>query len=255
MILVIGSEKGGTGKTTLATHLAYMRILSGRRAILVDCDQQLSASTFISARDMLELQPRIPCVQISANREQKTAMESAIVKRISADILGLGQAYEDVIVDVGGQDSVELRAALVAADKFYHPIGSSKYDLWSSLKIEDYLQKIGAEEITARFVLNKLPALDTVAAAEIRRFRGWMEAHEFKVLGLSEHGLAQRNYFSITVGYGTTVFEDLPGENKLTDTKACRELLALYCEIYEESADDWRARVRAELGLSQEAAE
>ena len=38
MIILIGGEKGGTGKTTIATNLSAMRALAGRDVLLVDTD-------------------------------------------------------------------------------------------------------------------------------------------------------------------------------------------------------------------------
>ena len=40
MIVLIGCEKGGTGKTTIATNLAALRALAGRDVLLVDTDPQ-----------------------------------------------------------------------------------------------------------------------------------------------------------------------------------------------------------------------
>ena len=42
MIILIGGEKGGTGKTTLATNLATMHALNGKDVLLVDTDKQFS---------------------------------------------------------------------------------------------------------------------------------------------------------------------------------------------------------------------
>lgn len=43
-IILIGGEKGGTGKTTLATNLATLQGLKGRKVVLIDTDIQASAS-------------------------------------------------------------------------------------------------------------------------------------------------------------------------------------------------------------------
>ncbi len=40
MILTVGGEKGGVGKSTLAVHLAYMLASSGRDPLLIDADPQ-----------------------------------------------------------------------------------------------------------------------------------------------------------------------------------------------------------------------
>ena len=44
MIVAVLGEKGGTGKTTLATNLAGMRAAEGRDVLIIDADRQGSAS-------------------------------------------------------------------------------------------------------------------------------------------------------------------------------------------------------------------
>lgn len=53
MIVVCGGIKGGGGKTTLATNLAVMRSLAGYDILLVDADEQDSASDFTVLRNQL----------------------------------------------------------------------------------------------------------------------------------------------------------------------------------------------------------
>jgi len=44
MIITLGAEKGGVGKTALAVNLAAQRTLEGHDVLLVDTDLQISAS-------------------------------------------------------------------------------------------------------------------------------------------------------------------------------------------------------------------
>jgi chromosome partitioning protein len=39
VIILIGGEKGGTGKTTIATNLAAIRTIEGHDILLVDTDK------------------------------------------------------------------------------------------------------------------------------------------------------------------------------------------------------------------------
>jgi hypothetical protein len=37
----------------------------------------------------------------------------------------------DIVIDAGGRDSVELRAAMTVADVLYIPIQASQFDVWT----------------------------------------------------------------------------------------------------------------------------
>jgi chromosome partitioning protein len=50
MILVCGGIKGGSGKTTMATNLAAIRAGTGKDVLLVDADEQESATIFTAIR-------------------------------------------------------------------------------------------------------------------------------------------------------------------------------------------------------------
>ena len=63
MIILIGGEKGGTGKTTLATSLAAVRAKEGNDVLLLDTDLQGSASKWIKIRDHFKVEPGIASVQ------------------------------------------------------------------------------------------------------------------------------------------------------------------------------------------------
>lgn len=51
MIVVCGGIKGGSGKTTLATNLAVIRAAAGHDVLLVDADDQETASDFTIQRN------------------------------------------------------------------------------------------------------------------------------------------------------------------------------------------------------------
>ena len=50
MILAVGNTKGGVGKTTIAVNLVILRAVVGRDVLLVDGDEQGSASLFSQLR-------------------------------------------------------------------------------------------------------------------------------------------------------------------------------------------------------------
>jgi len=65
MVVVVGSEKGGTGKTTIATNLAIYRAHARRDVLLVDADPQGSAIEFSRVRESEGHTPTLTCVMIT----------------------------------------------------------------------------------------------------------------------------------------------------------------------------------------------
>jgi chromosome partitioning protein len=45
-VIGVAGRKGGSGKSTLAVHLAAELATKGHSVVLVDCDQQASASSY-----------------------------------------------------------------------------------------------------------------------------------------------------------------------------------------------------------------
>jgi chromosome partitioning protein len=115
MIVLVGGEKGGVGKTTVAANLAAMRARAGQDVLLLDADRQGSANLWAGIREEEGVTPQIPCVQKRGNG-------------LAANIRDLATRYSDIIIDAGGQDSVELRAALTVAHLAVFPIQPSLFD-------------------------------------------------------------------------------------------------------------------------------
>jgi len=116
MILLVGSQKGGCGKSTLATNLCAYYASKGDDVILVDADRQGTSSRW--AQDRAEMHPELPkvhCVQKYDN--------------INPTILDLCKRYEHVIVDAAGRDSRELRTGMISADILIIPFRPSQPDL------------------------------------------------------------------------------------------------------------------------------
>lgn len=115
MIILVGGEKGGTGKTTIATNLAAMRAVR-RDVLLVDTDAQGSSSMWAQIRQEEGVKPSLTCV-------------SARGKGVAAEIRKLEPRFEDIIIDSGGRDSVELRQAMLVAQVMIIPARPSQFDL------------------------------------------------------------------------------------------------------------------------------
>ncbi len=84
MIILIGSEKGGVGKSTLATNIVTFLAAHDKDVILVDSDRQGTSSDWFSERCETNL-PKLECMSKFDNIKQS--------------LLDLSKRYEYVIVD------------------------------------------------------------------------------------------------------------------------------------------------------------
>ena len=96
MIILIGSQKGGCGKSTLTINIAAALAKLNKDVIIVDADIQSTSSRW--AADRNENLPKVHCVQKYENMKNT--------------LLDLNQRYKFVIV----KDSKELRTGMIVAN-------------------------------------------------------------------------------------------------------------------------------------------
>lgn len=211
MILLIGAEKGGTGKTTLATSLAAMRANAGKEVLLLDTDLQASATYWGRTRDSKKHSP-VYCLQKFGE--------------IDTEVKRLAKKFDDIIIDAGGRDSKELRSSMLIADKVYIPLQASQYDIWTITSMAELVKtaKMINQKLEARIVVNRASSNPSVTETD--------EAKEiladFEYLTLSKAIIRDRIAFrkAAREGICVTEIEDRP------DLKAIAEIEQLYKEIY-----------------------
>ena len=212
MIVLIGSEKGGTGKTTIATNLAALRALAGRDVLLVDTDPQGSASYWTASRDENGIRPRVACIQ-------------KFGKGLQREVQDLASRYQDIIIDAGGRDSVELRAAMILAHKAYVPIQASQFDIWTLTQMNDLMitAKGFNPDLYTGVVINR--GSTNPAVTEI------VEAVE--ILGDFEHLALAANVIRDRIAYRKAARDGISvAELRPKDLKANNEMNAFYVEVF-----------------------
>ena len=167
MIILVGSIKGGVGKSTLATNIAVTLAKSNATVCLVDADRQRSSINWADDRQAKAFSPEIPCI--------------AEYSQIKETARRLDEQYDFTIIDCQGRDSIELRSSLVCADVLITPYKPSQMDV-DTLKImsnivEEILQL--NPELKAFSVLNMAPTHadskeEIQAALEAAHQVGWI---------------------------------------------------------------------------------
>jgi chromosome partitioning protein len=210
MILLLGGEKGGTGKSTVACNLAVWLAHQGRDVVLIDTDPQRTASRVVDRRGTLDSLPRVHCAEKLGN--------------VYDTVRDLAGRYEEVIVDAGGRDSEELRTALVASHVLYCPLRASQPDIETSVHMNELVKLAKGMNplLQARLLISLGPTNPAVhEATEAQQILG--ELPEF---AMSAVIVRDRKVYRDAMLEGRGVVE-------LSNEKASAEIEALAREIYE----------------------
>ncbi len=215
MILLFGGEKGGTGKTTIATNIAALLSKRGNDVLLIDTDKQASASYWCALREDIENTKSIPCVQKFGNS-------------ILHIIKDLSKRYDDVIIDAGGQDSVELRSALSIADKVYIPLQASQFDVWTLGTMDQLVDQAKAfnPNLESYVVINRASPNPSVNETK----ETLLLFEDLRHLKLCEEIIKDRIAYRKAAKNGLCVTELNP-----IDTKAAEEMSNLFNEVCSET--------------------
>ena len=212
-ITVFGGEKGGTGKTTLATNIAAMLALKGKDVLLLDTDRQGTASFWATVREEEKIEPRVACVQ-------------KFGKGLPAQVRDLAERYDEIVIDAGGRDSMELRYALGVADRVYIPVQPFQFDIWTIRQMDTLVEMAKGlnENLAASIVLNRVAT--NPAIREDRETREFIAQENFQHLALACAMTRDRIGFRKAARGGLSVVEW--GQ----DSKAVNEMNLLFKEIY-----------------------
>ena len=131
MITVIGSLKGGSGKSTVTFNLAVWLTLAGQKTLALDLDPQATLTDVASVRSEEGYQPPIEVRGRHFFREH---------------INSLHDEYDEVLVDVGTADMESLKLALRIADHIVIPIPPSQADVWSTQRFVRFATTIVAAQ-------------------------------------------------------------------------------------------------------------
>jgi chromosome partitioning protein len=213
MILVAGGTKGGSGKTTIATTLAIMRAAEGHDVLLIDADDQETASDFTVLRN-----ERLP----GGAGYTSIQLTGSAVRTETQRLAG---TYDDVLIDTGGRDTASQRAALTVADLLLIPCLPRSFDIWTLEKVASLVREIQAVNpaLRAYTFLNRADPAgpDNDEAAAVLR-----DAPELVFL---ETPVVARKAFGKAAAQGLAVTELKP-----PDEKAIQEMQALFDAVFHQ---------------------
>ena len=182
-VITIAQQKGGSGKTTLATNLAVGLARSGRRVAVLDTDPQGSMGRWFMER--------------AERGDPGLDLSTASAWGASWEVKKLGRQVDDIVIDTPPKLDGDLRPAIKVADLVLVPVGPSQADVWALEAILDLCMR---EKTRALMVLTRIKAgtrvLDDVE-----------QSLESLPVPLATHRLGQRVAYAEALGGGWGVEE------------------------------------------------
>jgi len=144
-LIVLGNEKGGSGKSTTAMHIVVALLREGRRVGTIDLDaRQKSLTRYIENRRAYiaekGLSLPMPTTLVVPRSELRTSDEAEAdeKRRFEAAYMDLAPNVDVIVIDCPGSDTFLSRLAHTAADTLVTPVNDSFVDL-------DLLARVNAE--------------------------------------------------------------------------------------------------------------
>ena len=135
-VVVLGNEKGGSGKSTVAMHIAIALLKAGQRVATIDLDcRQQSFTRYINNRSAwsrrtgvnLEL-PVHSCIELGETM-QFADNENAEYQQFADAIHAIERTFDFIVIDTPGTDGYLMRLAHSMADTLVTPVNDSFLDL------------------------------------------------------------------------------------------------------------------------------
>ncbi len=206
MITVVGSLKGGSGKSTVTFNLAVWLKMADLQIDVIDLDPQATL------RDVAEI------------REEEGYKPEVIVKdKKFFDKKNFNKA-DELLIDIGTSDLAMMKKAITIADRVIVPVQPSQADIWSTQRFIQFVNEL-AHKGGPPEIIGFINRGDT--------HRSITETEEAAAALVSLPGirfikprLSQRTIFRRSFSEGLAVFE------LNTSSKGTQEFNALCASVY-----------------------
>lgn len=197
-VIAVLNQKGGSGKTTIATHLARALQLDGAEVLLIDSDPQGSA------RDWAAVREDQPLTVVGIDRPT-----------IERDLKQI--ARKDYVVIDGAPQAADLAVSAIKAASFVLiPVQPSPYDIWAAADLVELVKQrieVTDGKLQAAFVVSRAIKGTKIGAEVAEALAGYG-------LPVLESRITQRVSYPGTAATGTTVLDTDPASDAAAEVRA-----------------------------------
>jgi len=203
-IIAILNQKGGVGKTTLATNISTKLYLDNYKVLLIDSDPQGSARDWHAAG-----KSEMPVIGIDRPTLDK-------------DIKKIANNFDWIIIDGAPQLTDMAISAIKCADLVVMPVQPSPYDIWASEDLVDIIrhrQQVTDGSPKAYFCISRRISSTLLSNEVIQALEGYP-------LPIMNSYTTQRIIYAKSAAEGQTVFDS-------NNNEAIQEITNIVNEIKE----------------------
>ena len=207
MIITLAQQKGGSGKTTIAAHLAVAFLLKGKSVALLDVDPQGSLGEWFELRE-----------RRLGEGETGLGFRTASGWGARREARNLARDHDVVVIDTPPKSDVDMRSAFEVADLVAVPLQPTPVDMWAT---DPTLQMIAKEGTRSLLILNRVLS------------RALLTAEMVEAIGTLGHAVAEtrlgnRVAFAASMGEGSTVLETAPSSPAAAEVEALAREISRY---------------------------
>jgi chromosome partitioning protein len=201
--IAVVALKGGSGKTTLAAHIALAAHLRGLKVLVADVDPQRSASEVLQARE--------------TDGPRCAAMTGADL--FAAQIAAVGERLDLLVIDTAAGAIEDVGHAIVLADLSILVVRPTLLDLSAAVRTINIVQRLGKASL---IVVNQAPvARDGVEPPVVKRA---LRALEYMRLNVAPTLVRSRAVYQTALETGRSAEE-------ASDAAAAGEMAALWATV------------------------
>jgi chromosome partitioning protein len=216
-IIVIGNEKGGSGKSTTSMHIATALVRMGHRVGALDLDlRQRSFGRYIENRKAYMARAGLDLPTPDYREMPEVAAESLAPgenpydARLSAAVAALEPVSDFIMIDCPGSHTRLSQVAHSLADTLVTPLNDSFVDFDLLARVDPETNKVIGPSIYSEMVwqarqLRAQAGLRPIDWLVVRNRLGAQQMHNKKKVGAALEDLSRRIGFRVAAGFSERV--------------------------------------------------